>query len=75
MIRMWVCLCANLHVFDILTADVSEERIDTVLAETSGTSIVNYTHTQLSSHSSIKLSKSDLYSSYILVAKTALTEM
>lgn len=60
MIRTWVCLLANLNIFDILTADVSEERFDTVLTETSRTSIVHCSHTQLSSRSFKVLSKSDL---------------
>lgn len=42
MMKMWVCLGTNLHVFDVLTADVSQERIDTVLTKTGRTSIVNY---------------------------------
>lgn len=33
--------CTNLHVFDILTADVSKQRINTILTKASGTSIIN----------------------------------
>lgn len=59
--KTWICLYTNLNVFDILTAEVSKERIDTVLTKTSGTSIVNYSHMQLSRQSFKVLSKPDLY--------------
>lgn len=61
MMKMWVCLCTNLHVFDVLTADVSQERIDTVLTKTGRTSVVNYSHMQQSSKSVKALIESDPY--------------